>query len=130
MRKSWKQKSVAMFAAITVAGQLLSGSIVTSVKANATNQGQQTVDSFETDAVLDFTRTASVSIGTANEDGGVAEIVAYNKDDQKTYVVNGQEGVLNVIPLQEEGNFGEPETIEVKNLIEEFEYGYLYQRRQ
>ena len=91
MRKSWKQKSVAMFAAITVASQLLSGSAVTSVKANATNQGQQTVDSFETDAVLDFTRTASVSIGTANEDGGVAEIVAYNKDNQKTYVVNGQE---------------------------------------
>lgn len=91
MRKSWKQKSVAMFAAITVASQLLSGSAVTSVKANATNQGQQTVDSFETDAVLDFTRTASVFIGTANEDGGVAEIVAYNKDNQKTYVVNGQE---------------------------------------
>lgn len=123
MRISWKQKSMALFVAVTVAGQLLSGSVVTSVKANATNQGQQTVDSFETDAVLDFTRTASVSIGTANEDGGVAEIVAYNKDNQKTYVVNGQEGVLNVIPLQEEGNFGEPETIEVKNLIEEFESG-------
>ena len=123
MRISWKQKSMALFVAVTVASQLLSGSVVTSVKANATNQGQQTVDSFETDAVLDFTRTASVSIGTANEDGGVAEIVAYNKDNQKTYVVNGQEGVLNVIPLQEEGNFGEPETIEVKNLIEEFEYG-------
>lgn len=81
MRKSWKQKSVAMFAAITVASQLLSGSAVTSVKANATNQGQQTVDSFETDAVLDFTRTASVSIGTANEgdarEWGVADTPQY-----------------------------------------------------
>ena len=51
MRISWKQKSMALFVAVTVAGQLLSGSVVTSVKANATNQGQQTVDSFETDAV-------------------------------------------------------------------------------
>lgn len=80
-------------------------------------------NSFEADVQLNLERTGSLSIGTANPDGGVAEIVAYNKENEKAYIVNGQEGVLEAAKLNADGTLEESQVIQVKNLIDDFTYG-------
>jgi DNA-binding beta-propeller fold protein YncE len=37
------------------------------------------------------------SVGSVNADGGVAEIVQYNKDNKRIYVVNGALGTLDIV---------------------------------
>lgn len=80
-------------------------------------------DSFEKDAALILSRTGQVSIGEPNADGGVAEIVAFNKDENCLYVVNGQDGILEVLDLGTDGSLTKKRTIEARNLIEGFTYG-------
>ncbi|OXS53804.1 hypothetical protein B1A99_28285 [Cohnella sp. CIP 111063] len=41
----------------------------------------------------------SYSVGDKHPDGGVAEIVAYNKDNQKMYVISGTIQALDIVPL-------------------------------
>ncbi|MDR1976369.1 MAG: choice-of-anchor I family protein [Campylobacteraceae bacterium] len=41
----------------------------------------------------------SYSTGEHNEDGGVAEIVAYNKDNKKIYMVNGAVGSIDIVSV-------------------------------
>ena len=80
-------------------------------------------DSFNGEASLQMSRTGDVSLGTANADGGVAEIVSYNPDNGKAYVVNGQAGVLNVVTVNADGSLTTERSIEVQNLIDGFTYG-------
>lgn len=80
-------------------------------------------DSFNSEASLQLSRTGDVSLGTANADGGVAEIVSYNPDNGKAYVVNGQAGVLNVVTVNADGSLTTERSIEVQNLIDGFTYG-------
>lgn len=80
-------------------------------------------DSFEADAPLQLTKTAGVAIDTPNPDGGVAEITAYNSDTHEAYVVDGQSGDLKIVPVKEDGTFGEAKSLSVENLIEGFTYG-------
>ena len=47
--------------------------------------------SFENGAALTLDRTGDVTLGEADPDGGVAEIVSYNSDNGKAYIVNGQQ---------------------------------------
>ncbi|MDR1615075.1 MAG: choice-of-anchor I family protein [Campylobacteraceae bacterium] len=44
-----------------------------------------------------LTYIGSYSTGNVSEDGGIAEIVAYNKDNQKIYVVNGALGSIDIV---------------------------------
>jgi len=39
----------------------------------------------------------SYSTGSVNEDGGIAEIVVYNKDNKRIYMVNGAIGSLDIV---------------------------------
>ena len=78
---------------------------------------------FDADAKVQLKLTGRVTVGTANADGGVAEIVAYNADNGKAYVVNGQEGHLDVIDVRKDGSLETESTIQVKDLISGFEYG-------
>lgn len=78
---------------------------------------------FETGAALTLERTGQMSIGEANADGGVAEIVAYDTENQKAYVVDGQDGVLVKMDLLADGSLADPEEIQVKDLIDGFAYG-------
>lgn len=41
----------------------------------------------------------SYSVGASNPDGGVAEIVKYNSDNQKMYIVSGQEQQIDIVDL-------------------------------
>lgn len=79
--------------------------------------------SFQTDAPLQLDRTGDVSLGTPNADGGVAEIVSYNSDNGKAYVVNGQQGLLNVVTVNADGSLTTESSIQVQNLISGFSYG-------
>jgi hypothetical protein len=40
------------------------------------------------------------STGSVNEDGGIAEIVQYNKDNQRIYMVNGALGSLDIVDVK------------------------------
>jgi hypothetical protein len=40
------------------------------------------------------------STGSVNEDGGIAEIVQYNKDNQRIYMVNGALGSLDMVDVK------------------------------
>ena len=80
-------------------------------------------DSFNGEASLQMSRTGDVALGTANADGGVAEIVSYNPDNNKAYVVNGQAGVLNVVTVNADGSLTTEESIQVQELIGGFTYG-------
>lgn len=84
-------------------------------------------DGFAADASLALEKAGGVTLGTANADGGVAEIVAYNEKDGKVYAVNGQESILNVFDLNDDGTFGSVEKIDVAALMkgedDTFAYG-------
>ncbi len=78
--------------------------------------------SFEENVPLTLHRCSSTQIGTANPDGGVAEIVAYNTDRAEAYVVNGQDGLLYCFAVTSAG-LTKKESRNMRNLIPDFEYG-------
>lgn len=57
-------------------------------------------------ASLELTKIAGYSAGQFDVDGGVMEIVAYNRDNGYAYAVNGKSGLLAVIPMGELKNTG------------------------
>ena len=73
---------------------------------------------------LDITMKAHYASGSFNVDGGVMEIVAYNKANGFAYAVNGQDGVLASIDITK-GEELSSENIDVKALIDDdgFVYG-------
>lgn len=83
-------------------------------------------NAFEEGAELTLARTGNVTLGTADPEGGVAEIVSYNSDNGRAYVVNGQQGLLNIVPVNEDGSLGPASaSVEAADIINEaaFEYG-------
>ncbi|MFB6473290.1 choice-of-anchor I family protein [Paenibacillus glucanolyticus] len=69
------------------------------------------------------------AVGTSNKDGGVAEIVKYNKDNGKLYLVNGstQPASLEIVSLHADGSLVKDKQINVEALAEtgSFQYGDL-----
>ena len=49
---------------------------------------------------IDVKKIAGYSIGLTNEDGGIAEIVKYNSDNQKFYVINGYGQTIDIVSLK------------------------------
>lgn len=83
-------------------------------------------DSFEADAALTMEKKGSVTLGAANPDGGVAEIVAYNADNGKAYVVNGADSLLNVFDVNEDGTFGQVTSVNVAELMQAQDASFAY----
>jgi LPXTG-motif cell wall-anchored protein len=50
---------------------------------------------------VEVKKIAGYSIGVTNEDGGVAEIVKYNADNQKFYVINGYGQTIDIVSLKD-----------------------------
>ncbi|EOR22303.1 Ig domain-containing protein [Niallia nealsonii AAU1] len=48
---------------------------------------------------IDVKKIASYSTGLTDKDGGVAEIVKYNPDNQKFYVINGKLQTIDIVDL-------------------------------
>lgn len=59
---------------------------------------QPTVNTKSVNGVLNY--LGSYSTGAQNEDGGVAEIVKYNPDNQKMYLVSGQFQSVDIVSLK------------------------------
>ena len=76
-------------------------------------------------------KSASYSSGEYNVDGGVMEIIAYNKTNQKAYAVNGQSGTLAVIDLGVMSGNGSgielsAESIDIRSLVESEDSSFSY----
>ncbi|RTR25956.1 LPXTG cell wall anchor domain-containing protein [Robertmurraya yapensis] len=50
---------------------------------------------------VDVKKIAGYTMGEPNEEGGVAEIVKYNSDNEKFYVINGQAQTLDIVSLKD-----------------------------
>ena len=57
-------------------------------------------DGFENGNGLDLNKIGSYVSGISNLDGGVAEIVSYDQENNKAWVVNGATGMLDVLDLK------------------------------
>lgn len=84
----------------------------------------------ETEKTEDIlTHLGSYSTGYSDAEGGVAEIVAYNSDNKKFYLVNGREKKIDIVSLQDirEGETHQELTLEkrvdVSTLIPDFTFG-------
>ncbi|AIQ57612.1 choice-of-anchor I family protein [Paenibacillus borealis] len=82
-----------------------------------------------TEDVISITKIGGYAVGTTSEDGGVAEIIKYNRDNGKFYLVNGSTHPASVdIVNLKDGIHPEKETsINVEQLSETggFSYGDL-----
>lgn len=72
-----------------------------------------------------MSKIASYTSGEANEDGGVAEIIKYNSDNQQFYLVNGQSQRIDIVSLealQQHGNLNltAEHQIDVSHMIPSF----------
>ncbi|KRE89959.1 hypothetical protein ASG89_34660 [Paenibacillus sp. Soil766] len=75
---------------------------------------------------LSITKLTDFKVGITNKDGGVAEIVKYNKDNNKFYLVNGSGNPpsLDIVRLDLVQGLVKEKTIKVKDLVEN--NGFLY----
>ena len=83
-------------------------------------------DGFVSDAALGIEKAGGVALGTPNADGGVAEIVAYDEANGRAYVVNGQESVLNIFSVNQDGSFGDVEKLDVAALMAAEDASFTY----
>lgn len=73
---------------------------------------------------LDITMSAHYTSGSFNADGGVMEIVAYNKANGHAYAVNGQDGVLASIDIAGGDTELSSVDIDVKELVSDSDFTY------
>ena len=62
---------------------------------------------------------SSYSVGRANADGGVAEIVTYNKDDKIFYVVSGVTQSIDLVKINSDGSTERKKRIEIGEILED-----------
>ncbi|RDY29508.1 LPXTG cell wall anchor domain-containing protein [Romboutsia weinsteinii] len=72
---------------------------------------------------LRFLHLSSYSTGLSSEDGGVAEIVKYNKDNQKMYLVNGATKTIDIVKINKDGSTKKDKSLDVSNMIKDFKFG-------
>lgn len=112
MKKVSKKVLSTVLASQLALGTVLGGS---AVLAN----GAETAEQFQ--STYSLNKIGSYSVGTHNEDGGVAEIVKYNKENGKFYLVNGSSNPpsLDIVALGDgQGELKKEKTVLVKELAE------------
>lgn len=67
----------------------------------------------------------SYSTGLSSEDGGVAEIVKFNSDNKKMYLVNGAEKAVDIVTVNKDETTEFYKRIDVSQMIDGFEFGDL-----
>ena len=78
-----------------------------------------------------FTKLASYSVGVQNADGGVAEIVEYNPDNGKMYVVSGATRSLRIVDLAgvqagSTADLGAGTDISIGDIAQQAEPGFVF----
>lgn len=94
---------------------------------------QAQTDSLPTGDTGLLTRAAHYATGLgSDEDGGVAEIVKFNSDNQKLYIVSGKSGTLRIVPTGELAGtdedilLNEEKSVDIKDLVETHAAGFSY----
>lgn len=126
MNKIWQKRAIALILSATmISQQTPADRMLTSAATTDTDTvtDSTSITSFEPEALLNLEKTAGTVIGTQTSAGGLAGSIVYNSDNHKAYQVNGSKGILNILPMEKEGSFGETVEIDVKTLIEDFTYG-------
>ncbi|MGN0375975.1 MAG: choice-of-anchor I family protein [Butyrivibrio sp.] len=88
-------------------------------------------EGFENKTALSLNKIGSYVSGISNKDGGVAEIVSYDAENNKAWVVNGATGMLDILSLSDvTGAVSDKitaKTLDIKSLavnaLPDFEYG-------
>lgn len=62
---------------------------------------------------------SSYSVGRANGDGGVAEIVTYNKKDKVFYVVSGITQSIDIVKINSDGSNKKLKTVAIKDVLKD-----------
>lgn len=62
---------------------------------------------------------SSYSVGRANGDGGVAEIVTYNKKDKVFYVVSGETQSIDIVKINSDGSNKKLKTVAIKDVLKD-----------
>lgn len=62
---------------------------------------------------------SSYSVGRANGDGGVAEIVTYNKKDKVFYVVSGVTQSIDIVKINSDGSNKKLKTVAIKDVLKD-----------
>lgn len=62
---------------------------------------------------------SSYSVGRTNADGGVAEIVSYNKDDKVFYLVSGVTQSIDLVKINSDGSTECKKRIEIGEILED-----------
>ncbi|WEK54756.1 MAG: choice-of-anchor I family protein [Candidatus Cohnella colombiensis] len=77
---------------------------------------------------LSVTKIGQYTVGQSNSNGGVAEIVKYNSDNGKMYVVNGSSTPpsVDIVPLTNNATLTKEKSILVKALAESGNDGFTY----
>lgn len=88
---------------------LLSSTVLTTQLASA--EGNMS-DSIE------MKKIAGYSIGVTDEDGGVAEIVKYNRDNERFYVINGKGHTIDIVSLENLTSSNSVQTLEKEKSID------------
>nr|WP_194201631.1 choice-of-anchor I family protein [Metabacillus mangrovi] len=65
--------------------------LVPSIQTSAAQTGKK----------IDLSKIAGYSTGSQDEEGGVAEIIKYNKDNKKFYLINGKTQTIDIVSLSE-----------------------------
>ncbi|MEK3805391.1 choice-of-anchor I family protein [Bacillus sp. FSL H8-0547] len=84
--------------AFSLAGVMLSSGFLGNYPAEAKLKGDSSADPRFTDS-LQLEKIGNFSTGMTDEDGGVAEIVKYNSDNKKFYVINGKQQTIDIVSL-------------------------------
>lgn len=105
---------------------MLVGGILVSTAANKYAYAD-TKSLFEN--IINIEKTGVFFTGNKSEDGGAAEIVKYNKDNNKFYVINGVKSKIHIVSLDEmqKGNNSSDsgKELDLRHLVEvgDFKYG-------
>ncbi|MDU7114251.1 MAG: choice-of-anchor I family protein [Peptoniphilus harei] len=62
---------------------------------------------------------SSYSVGRTDDDGGVAEIVTYNKDDKVFYLVSGVTQSIDLVKINSDGSTERKKRIEIGEILED-----------
>ncbi|WP_248926055.1 choice-of-anchor I family protein [Paenibacillus hamazuiensis] len=131
LKRKWKKMISLLVIAEMMGGALIAGMphMAEASTAGSTSDATVVSSTYKQDTIS-IAKIASYSVGQTNKDGGVAEIVKYNKDNAKFYLVNGSTtpATLDIVPLgATRGSLTKEKSLNVSTLVETngFMYGDL-----
>ncbi|MBO5352393.1 MAG: choice-of-anchor I family protein [Lachnospiraceae bacterium] len=126
--KKWSRKVSRVLAGVLVAGMVFNGCLAgESVKTFAAQAAKE--EGFENGLVLDMKKVSSYVSGCSNMDGGVAEIISYDTENQTAWVVNGATGKLDILKLADGTEIlddMQAVSLDIRAMLEQYTEDFVY----